>query len=426
MKSIIIYSGKGGVGKTTTTANIAKTLVEMGKKVYILDGDVNTPSMNSIFPNPEPNTMLKINSLGYVTEGMIFIQSSLIRSYIKDAIKDIKVFNPDFVLIDTPPSITDVHLNLIDSIQASGIIMVTQPTNISESDVRRTAFFFDGKGVKTIGIVENMSLNDERQYDLNLLARVTFIPGFDYDKVLDANKESYNKICNVILNVDDVILENEKTRPIEKILTEQDLRMHFAGAKEKDKMGVLVYHNLETWDWVREKLLDIQFQGLGKIDQRLENTTMENLGRMLEHFDTDTEAYFMVTNAPNTEVPLLTGEIGQGTLYFPEKEKFYGIPRIKYKTKRGEVQLFPDEIHPMSLQEIQLYVNEGYKLSTDGRYIPSLQHLEMVYNAFGSRVGLRSDYEKTYHSIINGEAQDPKSVVEKQLTVYQGDEEEEY
>ena len=423
MKSIIIYSGKGGVGKTTTTANVAKTLVDLGKKVYILDADVNTPSMNTIFPNPEPNTMLKINSLGYVTEGMIFIQSSLIRSYIKDAIKDIKAFNPDFVLIDTPPSITDVHLNLIDSIQASGIIMVTQPTNISESDVRRTAFFFDGKGVKTIGIVENMSLNDERQYDLNLLARISFIPGFDYDKVLDSNKESYNKICNVILNVDDVILENEKTRPIEKILTEQDLRMHYAGAKLSEKMGILVYHNLDTWEWVRDQLLDMPFVGM---DNRLSRTDTDTIKRVLDHFDGDSEAYFMVTHAPQTVIHLLTGEIGQGTLFYPEKNQFYGVPRIKYHTKNGEVQLFPDEIHPMSLQEIQMYVNEGYKLSNDGRYIPTLEHLEMVYNAFGSRVGLRSDYEKTYHSIISGELQDPKSIVERQVDVYQGDEEEEY
>jgi MinD-like ATPase involved in chromosome partitioning or flagellar assembly len=423
MKSIIIYSGKGGVGKTTTTANIAKTLVDLGKKVYILDADVNTPSMNTIFPNPEPNTNLKINSLGYVTEGMIFIQSSLIRSYIKDAIKDIKVFDPDFVLIDTPPSITDVHLNLIDSIQASGIIMVTQPTNISESDVRRTAFFFDGKGVKTIGIVENMSLNNERQYDLNLLARITFVPGFDYDKVLDANAEAYKTICNVILNVDDVILENEKTRPIEKILTEQDLRMHYAGAKQSEKMGILVYHNLDTWNWVRDMLMDMPFISM---DERIIRTDSDTIKRVIDHFDGDHQAYFMVTRAPNTVVPLLTGEIGQGVLFYPDKNEYYGVPRIKYQTKQGEVQLFPDEIHPMSMKEIQMYVNEGYILSNDGRYIPSLQHLEDVYNAFGSRVGLRSDYKKTFHSIISGEAQDPKSVVERQVSVYEGDEEEEY
>jgi len=408
MKSIIIYSGKGGVGKTTTTANIAKRLVDMGKKVYILDADVNTPSMNTIFPDPEPNQMLLVNSLGYVTEGMIFIQSSLIRNYIKEAIKQIKAFNPDFVLIDTPPSITDVHLNLIDSIKASGIIMVTQPTNISESDVRRTAFFFDGKGVKTIGIVENMSLGDSRSYELNLLARISFIPGFDYDKVLDANKEGYDTICNVILNVDDVIIENEKKRSIEEILTEKDLEHQYNYAKTKDKMSVLVYHNIDTWGWVRDMLYELPFHSL---DERLLRCDTNTIKRMVEHFDGDTEAYFMINMCPRTEIPLLTGEIGQGTLYYPEKEKFFGVPRIKYKTKYGEVQLFPDEVHPMNMTEIQLYVNEGYRLSNDGRYIPTLQHLEEVYNCFGSRVGLYSDYEKIYNRILNGDGYNAAEVL---------------
>jgi len=398
MKTIIIYSGKGGVGKTTTTANIAKVLNDMGKRVYILDADVNTPSMNTIFPDPNPSDQLMIKSLGYVTEGMIFIQSSLIRKYIKDSIKEIKEFNPDYVLIDTPPSITDVHINLISSINASGIIMITQPTNISESDVRRTAFFFDGKGVKTIGIVENMSLNSERNYDLKLLARISFIPGFDNEKVFEANRSNYELICENIINVDDVLLENERDNPIKNKMTAEDLERHFNISKEKDKMGVLVYHNLESWDWVREKLEDMQAE-FHKVDRRLMNCDSSIIKRMLDHFDGDNEAYFMITNSPNTEIPTLTGEIGQGTLYYPESHKFYGVPRIKYHTKFGDVQLFPDEIHPMSFEEIQLYVNEGYTLNSDGRYIPTIQHLADVYNTFGSRVGLHSDYEKTHEKI---------------------------
>lgn len=422
MKSIIIYSGKGGVGKTTTTANIAKRLVDMGKKVYILDADVNTPSMNTIFPEPAPNENLMVNSLGYITEGMIFIQSSLIRNYIKEAIKQIKTFNPDFVLIDTPPSITDVHLNLIDSIKASGIIMVTQPTNISESDVRRTAFFFDGKGVKTIGIVENMSLGDSRSYELNLLARISFIPGFDYNLVLEANKEGYDSICNVILNVDDVIIENEKKRSIEEILTKKDLEYQYNQSKENQRRNILVYHNLETWDWVQDQLSEQPFVGF---DERLMRCDTNTIRKMIEHFDGDTEAYFMIINAPNTEIPLLTGEIGQGTLYYPEKDKFYGVPRIKYKTKYGECQLFPDEVHPMNLDEIQLYVNEGFRLSNDGRYIPTLDHLEEIYNTFGSRVGLHSDYEKIYNRILNGEGYNPANVIEHQRQSLTVEDEEE-
>jgi MinD-like ATPase involved in chromosome partitioning or flagellar assembly len=419
MKSIIIYSGKGGVGKTTTTANIAKTLCDLGKKVFILDADVNTPSMNTIFPEPNPSESLLVHSLGYVTEGMIFIQSSLVRSYIKEAIEKIKGFKPDFVLIDTPPSITDVHINLISSIQASGIIMVTQPTNISESDVRRTAFFFEGKGVKTIGIVENMSLGNTREYELNLLARISFIPGFDYDKVLDANKENYLTICNVLLNVDDVIIENEKKQSIERILTVQDLRYHYAGAKSSEKMGILVYHNIDTWEWVREELMELPYNTM---DQRILNCDTNLIKRMLDHFDGDSEAYFMINNSPNTEIATLTGEIGQCSLYYPEKNKFYGVPRVKYKTKEGDVQLFPDEVHPITLSEIQEYVNEGYQLSSDGRYIPSLEHLEDIYDTFGERVGIPSNYEEVYNRILSQKVQPPLETKHEIVHEFEDDE----
>ena len=59
MKAIIIYSGKGGVGKTTTTANIARLLAEQGKRVFIIDADINTPSMNTEFDSEHPQ--LKIS-----------------------------------------------------------------------------------------------------------------------------------------------------------------------------------------------------------------------------------------------------------------------------------------------------------------------------------------------------------------------------
>ncbi len=55
MKAIIIYSGKGGVGKTTTTANIARLLAEQGKRVFIIDADINTPSMNTEFDSEHPS-----------------------------------------------------------------------------------------------------------------------------------------------------------------------------------------------------------------------------------------------------------------------------------------------------------------------------------------------------------------------------------
>lgn len=58
MKAVIIYSGKGGVGKTTTTANIARLLAKQGNKVFIIDADINTPSMNTEFEGDHPHEMI--------------------------------------------------------------------------------------------------------------------------------------------------------------------------------------------------------------------------------------------------------------------------------------------------------------------------------------------------------------------------------
>src|SRR3990170_4700137 len=112
MKTIIIYSGKGGVGKTTTTANIAKTLSEQGERVFILDADMNTPSMPVVFESEMPTKNVLVSSLGYRTKNSIYVTGSAIRTYISECIDSINEFKPDYVLIDTPPSITDIHINL--------------------------------------------------------------------------------------------------------------------------------------------------------------------------------------------------------------------------------------------------------------------------------------------------------------------------
>jgi MinD-like ATPase involved in chromosome partitioning or flagellar assembly len=83
--------------------------------------------MNTIFPSPNVSDSLCVESFGYKTDKMIYIERSLVRQYIREAKEKINKFNPDIVLIDTPPSITDVHVNLIGSLNISGLVMVTQP-----------------------------------------------------------------------------------------------------------------------------------------------------------------------------------------------------------------------------------------------------------------------------------------------------------
>ena len=118
----------------------------------------------------------------------------------------------------------------------------------------------------------------------------------------------------------------------------------------------------------------------------------------MKAFEFDTEAKFMITKAPNTEIDVFPGEIGSGTLYVAES--YYGVPRIKYQTGKGELVLFAHEVMPADEKELALALGDGYVVLADGRYLPPKKSLEEVYNAFGNRVGLNENWEEKYDSQI--------------------------
>lgn len=157
MKAVIIYSGKGGVGKTTTTANIARLLAKQGNKVFIIDADINTPSMNTEFEGDHPHEMIWVHSSGNMFSKFIYLEKSMVRQYLELAKKKIHSIKPDYVLIDTPPSVTNVHIELLSRVKVSYVLFVTQPTKLSNQDVLRTMdFFYERCGKVNCGIVENM------------------------------------------------------------------------------------------------------------------------------------------------------------------------------------------------------------------------------------------------------------------------------
>lgn len=108
-------------------------------------------------------------------------------------------------------------------------------------------------------------------------------------------------------------------------------------------------------------------------------------------------AYFMVINAPNTEVHLITGEIGICSLLTGQRGHFE-LPRVSYQTSKGNVVLFPDEIMPVDINLLQQEINEGYIMLSDGRYLPPKETVQQCYNAFGIRVGLGDNWEDIYDS----------------------------
>lgn len=410
MKAIIVYSGKGGVGKTTTTANIARLLAEQGNKVFIIDADINTPSMNTEFEGEHPQENIWVHSSGNMFAQFIYLEKSMVRQYLESAKKKLKQIKPDFVLIDTPPSVTNVHIELLSRVKVSYILFVTQPTKLSNQDVLRTMDFFHEKcGRVNCGVVENMCYdNEKREYPITLVAQIPMQDKMNTDNLLLNAKSEFQKIVDEVATSESVVMEEYSTENgYDESFDIVD--MYLTGARSSYIAHELKYDNgtektlnlqvpkflsVRTWDKVRHYIRNHDDTGFN-FDARIDKCDERVVGRMVNHFKNDNNAYFMVINAPNTEIHLITGEIGICSLLTGQRYH-YELPRVSYQTSRGNVVLFPDEIMPVDIDLLQQQINEGYLMLSDGRYIPPKETVEQCFNAYGNRVGLLDGWERIY------------------------------
>lgn len=410
MKAIIVYSGKGGVGKTTTTANIARLLAEQGNKVFIIDADINTPSMNTEFEGEHPQENIWVHSSGNMFAQFIYLEKSMVRQYLESAKKKLKQIKPDFVLIDTPPSVTNVHIELLSRVKVSYILFVTQPTKLSNQDVLRTMDFFHEKcGRVNCGVVENMCYdNEKRKYPIKLVAQIPMQDKMNTDNLLLNAKSEFQKIVDEVATSESVVMEEYSTENgYDESFDIVD--MYLTGARSSYIAHELKYDNgtektlnlqvpkflsVRTWDKVRHYIRNHDDTGFN-FDARIDKCDERVVGRMVNHFKNDNNAYFMVINAPNTEIHLITGEIGICSLLTGQRYH-YELPRVSYQTSRGNVVLFPDEIMPVDIDLLQQQINEGYLMLSDGRYIPPKETVEQCFNAYGNRVGLLDGWERIY------------------------------
>jgi len=175
---IAVASGKGGVGKSTVTANLAVTLAKMGFKVGLLDADIYGPSMPIMFDvaNDKPLAVnvegkskmkpvesygVKLLSIGFFTQRdqAVIWRGPMASKALNQMIFDAHWGELDFMLIDLPPGTGDIHLSIMQSLPITGAVVVSTPQEVALADARKGVAMFqqDSINVPVLGIVENMA-----------------------------------------------------------------------------------------------------------------------------------------------------------------------------------------------------------------------------------------------------------------------------
>jgi ATP-binding protein involved in chromosome partitioning len=175
---IAVASGKGGVGKSTVSVNLAIALARTGAKVGLIDADIFGPSLPKMFgaedirpagvrvdgkERIQPINKYGVNflSIGFfvATEDAIIWRGPMASNALKQLINDGNWGTLDYLLFDLPPGTSDIHLTLVQTVPVTGAIIVTTPQDVALADVIRGVNMFKSKGVDVpvLGLVENMS-----------------------------------------------------------------------------------------------------------------------------------------------------------------------------------------------------------------------------------------------------------------------------
>lgn len=179
VKNIIaIASGKGGVGKSTVTSNLAVTLARQGYKVGLVDADIYGPSMPLMFDvvNERPKAIevdgkgkiepvesygVRLLSIGFFAAGSqaVVWRGPMASKALSQLIKDAEWGELDFLLIDLPPGTGDIHLSLVQTVPVTGAVVVSTPQSVALADAKKGVAMFQMDSIKVpvLGLVENMA-----------------------------------------------------------------------------------------------------------------------------------------------------------------------------------------------------------------------------------------------------------------------------
>jgi ATP-binding protein involved in chromosome partitioning len=174
---IAVASGKGGVGKSTVSINVAAALADSGAQVGLIDADIlnpNIPNMTGLHSGRPPVVEdddgqrrmmpleahgVKLMSTGFLTtpDKPMILRGPMLHSAIRQFFTDVKWGRLDYMIVDLPPGTGDAPLSLAQSFPLTGVVIVTQPQEVAVADALRSVAMFQQLNVPILGIVENMT-----------------------------------------------------------------------------------------------------------------------------------------------------------------------------------------------------------------------------------------------------------------------------
>jgi len=169
---VVVGSGKGGVGKSTVTANLALALSAMGARVGVLDADIHGPSQPRMLgvsgtPDTTPEKQiipklahgLQVMSIGLMLgdDAPAIWRGPMVSQALQQLLTQTAWDNLDYLLVDLPPGTGDIQLTLAQKVPVSGAVIVTTPQEVALQDARRAVMMFRRVGITVLGLVENMS-----------------------------------------------------------------------------------------------------------------------------------------------------------------------------------------------------------------------------------------------------------------------------
>jgi len=173
---IVVASGKGGVGKSTTAVNLSLALKDQGAKVGLYDADIYGPSIPTMLGLPEgtrpeivdERTMKPISAHGIVCHSIGFLvdanqamawRGPMVMGAFNQILNDTQWSELDYLVVDMPPGTGDIQLSLAQSVPVTGAVIVTTPQDVALLDAKRGIEMFRKVGIPILGVVENMGLH---------------------------------------------------------------------------------------------------------------------------------------------------------------------------------------------------------------------------------------------------------------------------